>query len=58
MGFMLESNLREGSQRVDTERPDRVYGVSVTDPCIGWGTTEQLLRYAHRELDSGPREGL
>lgn len=26
------------------------YGVSVTDPCIGWGTTEDLLRRAHRDL--------
>ena len=26
------------------------YGVSVTDPCIDWNSTEELLRRAHRDL--------
>lgn len=54
MGFMIESNLREGSQRIDIDG-ERAYGVSITDPCIGWDATEQLLRYAHRELKDGPK---
>jgi 3-deoxy-7-phosphoheptulonate synthase len=26
------------------------YGVSITDKCIDWATTERLLRHAHQEL--------
>jgi len=28
------------------------YGISITDACIGWETTEELLRRADRELRS------
>jgi 3-deoxy-7-phosphoheptulonate synthase len=41
IGAMLESFIEEGSQPVSGRR---VYGQSVTDPCIGWDTTETLLR--------------
>ncbi len=37
-GFMLESFLVEGNQC-----EDKVYGKSITDPCIGWEDTERLL---------------
>lgn len=37
-GLMIESFLEEGSQ---TE--NKVYGKSVTDPCLGWAETERLL---------------
>lgn len=39
-GVMIESYLREGSQPIDC---DRVYGKSITDPCLGWEDTERLL---------------
>ena len=39
-GVMVESYLVEGSQPI-TE--DRVYGKSITDPCLGWEDTERLL---------------
>jgi hypothetical protein len=26
------------------------YGVSVTDKCVDWATTERMLRHAHRQL--------
>ncbi|MHC4166229.1 MAG: 3-deoxy-7-phosphoheptulonate synthase [Planctomycetota bacterium] len=43
-GVMLESFLREGNQPVDT--PDNLeYGVSLTDKCIGWEETEELIRH-------------
>lgn len=46
VGFMLESYLDWGSQPV-SQNPDKLeYGVSVTDPCIDWDTTERLLRLA------------
>ncbi len=37
-GFMIESFLEEGNQ---TE--DKVYGKSITDPCLGWADTERLI---------------
>jgi 3-deoxy-7-phosphoheptulonate synthase len=42
-GLMLESNLHEGNQPIPTNLADLRYGVSVTDACIGWETTESLL---------------
>jgi 3-deoxy-7-phosphoheptulonate synthase len=48
VGLMLESNLRAGSQPIPRDRSRLEYGVSVTDPCIDWPTTEKLLR-ARRE---------
>jgi len=39
-GFMIESFIEEGSQKVT----DKVYGKSVTDPCLGWKDTEKLIR--------------
>ena len=39
-GVMIESYLTEGSQPIDC---DRVYGKSITDPCLGWEDTEALL---------------
>ncbi len=45
-GFMLESNLREGKQPVNGDPSALEYGVSVTDACMGWETTEQVLAQA------------
>lgn len=42
IGAMLESNLHEGAQN-PSDRPLR-YGVSITDACMSWETTEALLR--------------
>ncbi|MNP53210.1 Phospho-2-dehydro-3-deoxyheptonate aldolase, Tyr-sensitive [compost metagenome] len=49
-GIMLESNLHEGSQSSEQPRVDMRYGVSVTDACINWESTETLLRQMHQEL--------
>ena len=38
-GFMIESYLEEGSQKIG----EGIYGKSITDPCIGWDTTERLV---------------
>lgn len=40
-GIMLESNLKQGNQKIST---DLEYGVSITDACIDWETTEMVLR--------------
>ncbi len=42
-GIMIESNLVEGSQNLESDDP-LVYGKSVTDACIGWDDTEKVLR--------------
>ncbi|CAI0985051.1 3-deoxy-7-phosphoheptulonate synthase [Serratia liquefaciens] len=49
-GIMLESHLHEGSQSSEQPRADMRYGVSVTDACINWESTETLLRHMHQEL--------
>lgn len=42
-GLMLESHLFSGSQRLQETDSPLEYGVSITDPCIGWEETEFLL---------------
>ncbi|MCD8338808.1 MAG: 3-deoxy-7-phosphoheptulonate synthase [Burkholderiales bacterium] len=49
-GVMLESNLYEGNQSIPRDLSQLKYGVSVTDSCISWETTEHALRKAHRKL--------
>jgi 3-deoxy-7-phosphoheptulonate synthase len=46
IGAMLESYLEEGNQPVQSDHKKLRYGVSVTDGCIDWKTTEKLLRAA------------
>ena len=50
MGAMIESNLEAGSQPF----PQPIYklrrGVSITDGCIGWDTTESLVREVYASL--------
>ncbi|WP_372696476.1 3-deoxy-7-phosphoheptulonate synthase [Immundisolibacter sp.] len=50
VGLMLESNLEAGNQPIPADLSQLRYGVSVTDPCIDWVTTESLLRDMHRRL--------
>ena len=42
-GIMLESNLLEGKQDISNKN-NLVYGKSITDACIGWDETEELIR--------------
>jgi 3-deoxy-7-phosphoheptulonate synthase len=50
VGVMLESNLHAGNQSIPADLSQLKYGVSVTDACIDWGTTEKLLREARLKL--------
>lgn len=43
IGLMIESNINEGRQEVATDGRALRYGVSVTDECIDWKTTERLI---------------
>lgn len=38
-GVMIESYIEEGSQKIG----EGVYGKSITDPCLGWEASEQLI---------------
>jgi len=43
VGIMLESNLAWGAQPMPTDRRQLQYGVSITDACVDWPTTERLM---------------
>lgn len=38
-GLMIESYIEDGCQKID----EGIYGKSITDPCLGWEKTEQLI---------------
>lgn len=50
IGVMIESNLNWGNQPIPADKTQLKYGVSVTDACIDWSTTEKILRDAHHRL--------
>jgi 3-deoxy-7-phosphoheptulonate synthase len=50
MGAMLESNIEAGSQPLSSNCAALKYGVSITDPCIDWPTTERCLLEAAKAL--------
>ena len=43
VGLMVESNIEAGAQKIPQDLNDLKYGVSITDGCIGWDTTEQAI---------------
>jgi 3-deoxy-7-phosphoheptulonate synthase len=49
-GIMLESNLEAGNQKIPEDRRQLKYGVSITDACLDWSTTEHILLEAHQRL--------
>jgi 3-deoxy-7-phosphoheptulonate synthase len=54
VGLMLESHLHAGSQPIPADRSALRYGVSVTDACMGWETTERLLSGIGEQLAQRP----
>jgi 3-deoxy-7-phosphoheptulonate synthase len=52
IGFMLESNIEEGNQQIPEDLSELKYGVSLTDACMNWETTEALLSEAAERLRS------
>ena len=44
-GFMLESFIKGGNQKVDLENPEAIdmSGLSITDPCLSWEDTEKFI---------------
>lgn len=49
-GVMIESNLEAGNQKIQSDLSQLKYGVSITDACIDWATTERVLLEAHDKL--------
>jgi 3-deoxy-7-phosphoheptulonate synthase len=43
-GVMIESNINEGNQSIPDDLSQLKYGVSVTDACISWESTEKSLK--------------
>src|SRR5271170_4594918 len=50
IGLMVESHIAEGSQPIPKNPAELRYGVSLTDSCIGWETTERMLRWGYEAL--------
>ncbi len=45
-GVMLESHLKSGKQAIGENTGFLEYGVSITDPCLSWEDTEEMIRWA------------
>jgi 3-deoxy-7-phosphoheptulonate synthase len=43
IGLMIESNIGAGNQKINEDRSKMEYGISITDKCIDWETTERVL---------------
>lgn len=54
VGMMIESNIEAGNQPIPKDLSQLKYGCSVTDACVGWDTTAEMITNAHKVL----REGL
>ncbi|KAA0895358.1 3-deoxy-7-phosphoheptulonate synthase [Oryzomonas rubra] len=54
-GVMIESNLEAGSQKIPVDPSQLKYGVSITDACIDWSTTERIILAAHDRLRKAKR---
>ena len=50
IGCMVESNLAPGKQDLGDDPSQLNYGVSITDACIGWEETEELLTWTHAKV--------
>ncbi|MGR8949851.1 MAG: 3-deoxy-7-phosphoheptulonate synthase [Gammaproteobacteria bacterium] len=44
IGLMIESNLKAGNQSLSGDPSKLEHGVSITDPCIDWETTTEVLK--------------
>ena len=51
MGFMIESHLNEGNQKIGKNKDDLLYGVSITDSCLSFEATERILKEGNERLN-------
>ena len=50
IGLMVESNIGAGNQKMTDNPADLEYGVSITDACIDWATTETAIRQLRDQI--------
>lgn len=50
MGLMVESHIGWGNQKIPEDRSQLQYGVSITDACIDWPTTETAMHEMNEKL--------
>ena len=50
VGLMIESNIEHGNQKLTSNLDALLYGVSITDACIDWRSTERLCMQLHEKL--------
>lgn len=50
IGAMVESNLVAGAQSFPRPLSELTYGQSITDECIDWAKTEEVVRDAYRQI--------
>ena len=55
-GFMLESHLHDGKQRLTEDGKNLAYGISITDACINWETTVKVLTATANRLHDFRRQ--
>ena len=56
VGMMVESHIEAGNQSIPKDLSQLRYGCSVTDACVDWKTTENMIRNAAKVLRETPRE--
>ncbi len=54
IGLMLESNLLPGKQSLPPDPAELKFGISITDGCIGWEETEELILSTYERLQPVP----
>ena len=50
VGVMLESHLKAGKQDLGDDPSNLEYGMSITDACVDWSQTEDLINYSYQKL--------
>jgi 3-deoxy-7-phosphoheptulonate synthase len=53
IGAMIESHIKAGKQKLGANPAELEYGVSITDGCIGWDETAELIREGAKRLRQG-----
>ena len=52
VGIMIEGNLNAGNQKLGTDLSELKYGVSITDGCIDWASSEDLIKFFDETLQA------
>lgn len=52
-GFMVESFLKAGNQKINESNPEAcdLSGLSITDPCLSWDVTEEMLIHLAKRME-------